>query len=64
MQLHVFRLQVLLFLQRIYTDTDIRRDADAVADADADVDEDVEAGLGAVTKVRKVGAEVDAGVSA
>ena len=55
---------MLLLLQRIYTETDIRRNADAGADAEADVDEDVEAGLGAVTKVRKVGAEVDAGVSA
>eukprot|EP00976_Prorocentrum_cordatum_P089564 1187775-Prorocentrum_minimum.AAC.1 len=47
--------------KRIYTDTDIRRNADAVADADADVDANAEAGLGAVTEA---GAEVDAGVSA
>ena len=55
---------MLLLLQKIYTDTDIRRNADAGVDAYADVDADAEAGLGAVTKVRKVGAEVDAGVSA
>ena len=51
---------MFLYLQRIYTDTDICRNADV----DDDEDADAEAGLGAVTKVRKVGAEMEAGVSA